>query len=402
LHWRDPDTGARKSEAFPSIQAREDAAKTLADKIKKNGSTVLSFDPVKWNYFLECEKLAGGADLRFVIHEWKKQQTAAPTKSKTVQEAIKDFMQLRDREQSMGVDSKRHAVKQLGRFSSKFGNLHLHEITKEQIRDWLDNLKSDDGEKLGPHAVNAHHKRVSLFFQYAINENWGVTINPCSGIKHKKAEDKDPVVISLRDAWAFFHANHDQRVAARVALEAFAGVRYTTAGLIDKSGLNTEAKGLRMKASIHKTGKTDGRSRYRDGHTDNLWEWIKNAPENTWQMTPLNYREEKRIAAIKAGIRPASNASGEDAEKIGAMRNVWRHSFISYHLAAFKNLPLTQYLAQHSNPQTTEEYEGMAKHDDALRYFMLTPQTAKLPWEKFLKLPIPKTLTAAAKTSKTP
>ena len=119
-------------------------------------------------------------------------------------------------------------------------------------------------------------------------------------------------------------------------------------------------------------------------------------------MTLLNYREEKRIAAIKSGIRPASNASGEDAKKIGAMRNVWRHSFISYHLAAFKNLPLTQYLAQHSNPQTTEEYEGMAKHDDALRYFMITPQTAKLPWEKFLKLPIPKTLTVAAKTSKTP
>lgn len=35
-------------------------------------------------------------------------------------------------------------------------------------------------------------------------------------------------------------------------------------------------------------------------------------------MSPLDYREEKRLAAIKAEIRPASNASEEDKAKIDA------------------------------------------------------------------------------------
>jgi len=101
------------------------------------------------------------------------------------------------------------------------------------------------------------------------------------------------------------------------------------------------------------------------------------------------YREEKRHAYIKANLRPAANTSDKDQKKIRDLRNIWRHSFISYHLAAYRNLSTTQYLAQHANTQTTEEYEGMADHKDALRYFMITPETVKLSWEEFKKLPLP-------------
>lgn len=59
-------------------------------------------------------------------------------------------------------------------------------------------------------------------------------MNPCERIMLPKTEDGDPVVILLRDAWEFFRANRDERVIGRVAMEAFAGVRYTTAGLIGK------------------------------------------------------------------------------------------------------------------------------------------------------------------------
>ena len=31
----------------------------------------------------------------------------------------------------------------------------------------------------------------------------------------------------------------------------------------------------------------------------------------------------------------------------------------------------------------------MADHEDALRYFMITPDTVNLSWEKFMKLPLP-------------
>ncbi|MDF9833096.1 site-specific recombinase XerD [Ereboglobus sp. PH5-5] len=390
LHWRDKDTGKREATGFADKKARELKAKELALMMEKHGEEVLSFDPTKWRKFLEFEKIVGaGTDPVVVAHEWRKSQQGEPKViGKKVSEAVIEYLRLRDLEKCWSADTRRHVGKQLDRFMRKFGAVRLHEIDKDQVRDWLYALTDDDGNALGPHAINDHRKTVRMFFQYALNERWGALDNPCANIKAPRAEDKDPVVIPLRDAWEFFRANCDQRVTARVAMEAFGGIRYTTAGLLEKDAVNTETKGIRMKAAIHKSGKKDGRSRYRQGHPDNLWAWITHAPEATWKMNAHDYREEKRYAYITAKLRPAANTSAADGKKITALRNIWRHSFVSYHLAAFRNVPLTQYLAQHSNPQITEEYEGVAEHEDALRYFMISPETVKLSWKEFLALPL--------------
>ena len=126
-------------------------------------------------------------------------------------------------------------------------------------------------------------------------------------------------------------------------------------------------------------------------------------------MSALDYQKEKGLAFIKAGLKPVANTSAEDKKKTKELRNIWRHSYISYHLAAFRNPASTQYLAQHKDLQQTEDYEGIADHEDGLRYFMITPKSVKLSWEEFINLPLPDTddktadnkTTTAQKTDKT-
>jgi hypothetical protein len=250
-------------------------------------------------------------------------------------------------------------------------------------------LKDDEGEKIGPYGQKDHRKNVSTFFGYALREKWGARENPVATIKPPKTEDGNPVVISLRDAFEYFKVNRDERVVGRIVMESFGGIRYSTAGMIQKEALGFDRRGIRMAANIHKIGKKDGRSRYRQGQTENLWLWLAHASDTCWEMTSLNYREAKRYAWVRAGLRPAENLSDADDEKINGLKNIWRHSFISYHLARYKSIPLTQYLAQHQNPRQTQEYEGLADEADAARYFMITPDTTKLTWEQFLALPIP-------------
>ncbi|MDF9827503.1 site-specific recombinase XerD [Ereboglobus sp. PH5-5] len=388
LHWR--KNGKETALGFKDKASREIKARSLAEARDAHGSEVLTFDPVLWRKYREFQAIVGeGVDPVIVAHEWKKsKQGTARIESLVLTDAVTKYFALRKSEQSWGRDAERHAEKHLKRLCDEHGAKRLSELSREEVREWMDGLVDDEGNPIGPYSKKDHLKHVRTFFDYALRERWGAVENPCLLIKPPKTEDGDPVVIPLRDAFEFFKANRDERVVGRVALEAFGGIRYTTAGLIQKDAVNFENKGLRLVARIHKTGKKDGRTRYRQGHPDNLWTWLAHTPESTWAMSALNYREGKRHAGIRAGIRPSDTSDAENQERIRGLRNVWRHSFISYHLAAFKNTPLTQYLAQHSNPKTTEEYEGVADQTDAARYFLITPDSVKLSWEEFLKLPI--------------
>lgn len=226
-----------------------------------------------------------------------------------------------------------------------------------------------------------HRKNVNTFLDRAVREGW-IPRNPCDAVLPPKIIEDDVHVISAREAFEFFKANRDARCIGRVALEAFGGVRYTTAGKLAKENVLLDSPGIRMLGRHHKGGKT----RFRQGQPDNLFLWLRHAPESCWAMTPLQYREEKRAAAIAGKLRPVALVSDEDKAVAERIKNIWRHSFASYHLALFKTPTTTQYLMQHSSVRMTEVYEGVATEADARLYFGITPTTALLSWEEFAAL----------------
>lgn len=373
LFWRVPGEKNEKAQSFADEAAREKVAKAMAEKKAEHGNAILGFDPVKWRRWLEFEHMVGGADPLRVAAEWLAQRTgsdAAADSSKTVAAAWQEYRQLRETEDKLSADTWRHIDSHVGvRFVGSFGPRRLNTLTAGDIRAWLAGLRSSrSGEAMTALTQRHHRKDVNTFLDRCQREGW-MRGNPCDLVTPPAHDDDGEVtVISARDAFHFFKANAAEPVAIRVALEAFGGVRYSTAGRISFSNFNFAERGIEMPGAIHKSGKR----KFRQGHPAVLWRWLdlaKDAKHPAWSLDLRQYREGKKHGRIRANVETP--------------RNVWRHSFASYHLAHGKDLPRTGYLMQHRHTATTEIYEGVATERDARLYLAITPESVKLSWDEF-------------------
>lgn len=70
-----------------------------------------------------------------------------------------------------------------------------------------------------------------------VAEGW-VLKNPCSAVQGPKVEVKEVSVLSLADAIKLFKVNKGSRVAVYMALEAFGGLRFSSAFRISRVSLD--------------------------------------------------------------------------------------------------------------------------------------------------------------------
>lgn len=299
----------------------------------------------------------------------------------TVAEAVARYLTLRIVEGlPTDGDTYRHLNKQLAeRLCGFIGDAELKSVRADHLRAWAAGLiNTRTGRPLDPVTRRHHLVAVKTFFRRAWREGW-IDRDPTLPIVLPAVEEKDVAVIPVADAFRFFAVNHGHRAIGRVALEAFGGLRYTSAARLTKADLKFERRGIEMPSSKHKSG----RRKFRQGQPACLWAWLTHAPEDCWRLSVHQYREEKKEMLVLAGLRPLVLKSDADRLKARALKNVWRHSFASYLLAKAKDYAPIAYLMQHARATTTEIYEGMADELDAHRYFAITPQTVALGWDAF-------------------
>lgn len=305
----------------------------------------------------------------------------------TVSQAVERYLDLRSLEGEVrrGTDHYRHYDKQLRRsFCGVLGKLPLAQVTPDHIRTWMSGLRSlRSGAPLVPLTQRHYLKAVITLMRRAVDEHW-IDHSPCDPVVAPHVPDRDVNVISPGDAFTCFKANVNQPAVARLALEAFGGLRFSTAARIGKDQIKMERHGIEMPASIHKTRKRV----YRQGQPANLWEWLREATDETWGMEWRAYRETKMLMHYNAGLRKELNRyqcmDAAERDRLKALRNVWRHSFATYLLAAEKSFGRTSYLMQHTSAKTTTIYEGVADEDDAKLYFAITPDAVRtMTWDEF-------------------
>jgi hypothetical protein len=71
----------------------------------------------------------------------------------------------------------------------------------------------------------------------------------------------------------------------RLALEAFAGIRFGCASRLEIEDINFVDRGINLPAHKLKTVMTTGRRHYIDGLPDSLWEWLNIATPDTWTLS---------------------------------------------------------------------------------------------------------------------
>lgn len=369
MSWRPKPKAPVQTLSFEDAATRERAGRKLAGERKTQGEIAMTWNAVGWREYIEAKEAAEGADLRIVVHEWKTGRASAGTTtdahSPRVPDAVEKYFKLRLAEDvKEGTDTYRHLDLHLRkRFAVKFRAKMLHEVTSDEIRDWMNGLiNPDNGEPMGVVTKGHHRKNVNAFYDRAVLEEW-VRFNPCVRVKAPSAkledEEDDDIagrVIPVADLEKLFRMNRDQPVIGRMALELFGGLRAASAERMKKEHVNFAEKGLTLPGVLHKSGKR----KHRTGHPDALWAWLTHAGGRMWtEVDEGSYGYLKTQAFIRAGVTNPGNGL--------------RHSFVSYHLALNKNTPLTSYLAQHRRSATTDGYEGLATEADAKRWAAILP-----------------------------
>jgi site-specific recombinase XerD len=348
LHWRDGHD--RRSAAYPSEAAREKAARALAEKRSEHGADVLTFDPKEWRVWMAFKDVIGDAEPLQVAHEWvSARQKAGVIASITVRDASDRYLRARAAD-GIANATLAHAKMDMGRFVQQFGDKTLS-ITPDELRTWIATLPFSEVTKRN------HYKRVSAFYTWARMEGFA-TSNPCESLRSPARDADDVSVLSEEDTSKLFATALKLRpqVCARLALEAFAGLRFSSAARLVKADLNFPEKGITLPAAKLKTRKRH----YIDGLPENLWKWLRAAPDEAWTLTERQYLGLKGDVFRLAGvINPG---------------NVLRHSFCSYHVAKHKDAARTAVILCHASPRTLyQHYRGRATSADAAKYFAIAP-----------------------------
>lgn len=247
LHWR--EDGKRHAAAYASPRAREKAAKALAEKRSSHGAAVLTFDPKEWRVWLAFKEVVGDVDPLQIAHEWTtERRKSGVVASITIREASERYLKSRAAD-GIAKATLSHAKMDMGRFVDQFGD-RLLAVTPDEIRTWLASL---------PYAAvtkRNHYKRVSAFYTWARMEGLA-SANPCESIRSPARDSNDVSVLSVDDTKKLFRTARRLRpeVCTRLALEAFAGLRYSSAARIVKVDINFEDKGITLPAAKLKTRK---------------------------------------------------------------------------------------------------------------------------------------------------
>lgn len=340
----------RKTESFATEVERNDRAVELRDAREEHGAAVMRFDPREWADF----------------QAWKAEQAKLRHGLK-VGEAVADYLKLRGAE-GLAEDSYRHTKTNLTRFAEAYGATPLGDVTPDHVRLWLDQLKAQRGFQAA--TLRHHRKDVNVFFNRAVREKW-VQDNPCKAVVPPKVvHGEDVAVMALADAFAFFKANRDQRAVGRLALEAFAGLRHASVQRLTKPDLDFENRGVVLPGTLHKSG----RRHYIDGWPANLFRWLEHAPDDCWSLSGRNYGSHKAMAFARANLENPGN--------------VFRHTFATMHLAAYREGESLRRLLQHRNLATMlAHYLGRGVTQKTARaYFLISPRTVQLSFDRFCRL----------------
>lgn len=379
--WRDPDAppGSRryKTLSFRVASDRERFAKQkLSDLATLGPSALSSADPAKLALWRKFEEIVGGPhiDPLQVAFEWRQARNGntAGTARLTVAELVNRYHSARARD-GKSIEAIRHQRLHHKTLSAFFGTQAIAEISPDLIRKWLGSLlNSKTGEPItSPVTLRDYRKSAASLFEFAAN-NGLILRNPVRAV-HPPTVIKDAIeILTVEQTAQLFAANLNQPIIGRLALEAFAGFRYSSAARCQASHINFSDKGVELPASLHKSR----RRKYVEGHPANLWAWLNHAPASCWAVSERNYLKLKADAFTRAGIVNPGNAL--------------RKGFCTYHLAAYQDATKTAFLLQHRSPTMLyQEYNGVAVKASGLRYFTVTPSTCAEMARQTLPTPPP-------------
>ena len=236
-------------------------------------------------------------------------------------------------------------------FVEDFEGRRLSEITVEEIEEWINE------EDWSPRTRINYLTKISQLFNYALRHRW-VDANIVDRIERPATEDKEPGVFSVAQTESLLKHADQFGLLPYVALGFYAGLRSAELLRLEWAAVSLTEKSIVVGAQVAKK-----RSRRVVEMCPALEAWLsprirKNGPV----IDLIGFRQ------CLDGLRAAA---GLDEWP----HNGLRHSFASYHLAAFGDAMKTATMLGHKDPGVIHNhYKALVQKSEAEKFWALRPK----------------------------
>jgi|GEM_PF-1012692 len=248
-------------------------------------------------------------------------------------------------------------------FMQEFARKGVDELSKKILNLYFDKLPNSAG------GVNVKFRAVRAFLNWCDKQDPRYfRTNPIKGVIVKPlVREKDIEFLSIEEVGMILEAPEPHKWA--FVLQLFAGIRPEELASPEKPGLqwehiNRKEKIIRVPGDVAKGNAKQSMARVLDTLPDNIWSWLKDAPK-TGPVFPFRYIEISRTAKRLSGYGGARKWPSDGL----------RHTFATYHVAAFQNPGHTALLMGHrgSTQMLYRNYRGLTTKAEGDRFFGLLP-----------------------------
>jgi integrase len=298
--------------------------------------------------YAEAKKILGGYSLTdagrfFMRHHGR------GVSGKLVAEAVEAFKAEKQAEgrSKLYLDDLRY---RLDGFAKAF-NVEVRQLTPADARDFMNGLK------FSARSFNNHRRTLQTFFKFCQAHGWlSKETDLLESVGKRRESLADIEIFTPAELRRILHAA-TPKTAPCIALQAFAGVR--SEELLRLTWADLE----RRKGFIEITaGKAKTAQRRLVPISLNLTQWLTVAPhrdERVWPHSKPYLFEAMRDATAKAKVEWKANGL--------------RHSFISYRLAANKDVAAVALEAGNSPTMIFRHYRELATEEEAKDWFGILP-----------------------------
>lgn len=276
-----------------------------------------------------------------------------------------------ERKSQTYINTQKH---RLERFTADFSpSCIVAMISPEKIEKWIKNLKTmaykavakDRHERIEtnieatPETKNNYRRTLSALFNFCFRKDF-IQRNPIEKVSAITKGKKEPEIYKVDEVRYMMNSSPEKsEIRAFLAIGAFGGLRVAEIQRLTWDRVHLQEKEIVLDASITKTSQ-----RRIVKMTDNLVEWL----------TPyISEMLQGGLVIKNKNIFRKELEKFREANKINWIDNGLRHSGASYYLALTKNANETAEQMGHSVAVLKNNYMGLVRAEDAVKYFQIKP-----------------------------
>lgn len=285
----------------------------------------------------------------------------------SVRDAKRKFLEGKERE-GVRERSLTQLESTIKRFEAFLDNCLLHEVGEQDVERFLKSLRAKDGVHPASRKTwNNYRADLSSFFNWCCDpqRRW-LNVNPAAGVqKFRKLDRELPEILTIKEALKLMRDVERYRDGAMVryfALALFAGLRTGPEGELHKLARHADRDRLidLKRGVIHIPAEiSKARSKRQIVIRDNLRLWLEKSDS---EILPTGH--DRMIRELR--------------KRNGLSHDQLRHSFFSYHIAAFRSVGDASLEGGNTESVVKKHYLNLATQREGLAFWRVAPKGHKV------------------------